>query len=84
MRVLGISDGMTGGAALIEDGKIISAIHEERLIRAKMATGFPRESICNDLSRTITAEQSTRVRFFIGLRSGLWRRPYRHRAIEKT
>ncbi len=36
---------MTGGAALLEDGTISSAIHEERLNRAKMATGFPRESI---------------------------------------
>lgn len=52
MKVLGISDGMTGGAALIEDGKIVYAIHEERLIRAKMATGFPRESICKVLHDT--------------------------------
>jgi carbamoyltransferase len=54
MRVLGISDGMTGGAALIEDGKISYAIHEERLIRAKMATGFPRESIRRFLDDTHT------------------------------
>ncbi|MCI0439951.1 MAG: carbamoyltransferase [Chloroflexi bacterium] len=49
MRILGISDGMTGGAAIIEDGKILAAVHEERLIRAKMATGFPRNSINNVL-----------------------------------
>jgi carbamoyltransferase len=54
MRVLGISDGMTGGAALIEHGKILYAIHEERLTRAKMATGFPRESICAVLRDTHT------------------------------
>lgn len=54
MKVLGISDGMTGGAALIEDGKISYAIHEERLIRAKMATGFPRESIAKVLEDTHT------------------------------
>jgi carbamoyltransferase len=54
MRILGISDGMTGGAALIDNGKIIYAIHEERLIRAKMATGFPRESICRVLQDTHT------------------------------
>ncbi len=40
---------MTGGAAIIEDGKILAAVHEERLIRAKMATGFPRNSINNVL-----------------------------------
>jgi carbamoyltransferase len=54
MKILGVSDGMTGGAALIEDGKILYAIHEERLIRAKMATGFPRESINKTLEDTHT------------------------------
>jgi carbamoyltransferase len=54
MKILGISDGMTGGAALIEDGKIIYAIHEERLTRAKMATGFPRQSITRALQDTRT------------------------------
>jgi len=55
MRILGISDGMTGGAALLEDGQILAAIHEERLIRAKMATGFPRQSISTVLESTHTA-----------------------------
>ena len=45
MKVLGISDGMTGGATLMEDGQVLYAVHEERLIRAKMATGFPKQSI---------------------------------------
>ena len=54
MKILGISDGMTGGTALIEDSRIIYAIHEERLTRAKMATGFPKESIDRILSDTHT------------------------------
>jgi carbamoyltransferase len=54
MKVLGISDGMTGGAALLEDGRIIYAVHEERFTRAKMATGFPQESIERTLSDTGT------------------------------
>src|SRR4029453_13563369 len=54
MKVLGISDGMTGGTALIEGGRIIYAVHEERLTRAKMATGFPKESIDRTLSDTHT------------------------------
>ncbi len=54
MIVLGVSDGMTGGTALIEDGRIIYAVHEERVTRAKMATGFPRESIDRILSDTHT------------------------------
>jgi carbamoyltransferase len=52
MKVLGIADGMTGGAALIEDRRIIYAIHEERLTRAKMATGFPKQSIAKTLADT--------------------------------
>jgi len=54
MRILGVADGMTGGAALIEDGVIVSAIHEERLVRAKMATGFPRAAIETVLRSTGT------------------------------
>jgi carbamoyltransferase len=54
MKVLGISDGLTSGAALIEDGTIRYAVNEERLIRVKMATGFPRESICKVLEDTHT------------------------------
>ena len=57
MKILGIADGLTGGTALIEDGKILYAIHEERLIRAKMATGFPRESISKVLQDTGTQPQ---------------------------
>ena len=45
MRILGISDGQTSGAALIEDGRILAAINEERIVRIKLARGFPRESI---------------------------------------
>ena len=55
MKILGIADGLTSGAALIENGKIVYAVNEERLIRAKMATGFPRESICKVLVDTHTA-----------------------------
>jgi len=54
MKILGISDGMTGGTALIEDGVIVYAVHEERLIREKMATGFPRQSIDRVLEDTGT------------------------------
>jgi len=57
MKILGISDGMTGGAALIEDGRIVYAVHEERLIREKMATGFPRESINQTLDDAHTKPQ---------------------------
>lgn len=45
MQILGIWDGITGGAALLRDGKIAAAINEERLERKKMAVGFPWQSI---------------------------------------
>jgi len=50
MKILGITDGMTGGAALIEDGKINCAINEERLVRKKMAIGFPNQAISRVLA----------------------------------
>jgi predicted NodU family carbamoyl transferase len=45
MIVLGITDGITCGAAVVRDGKILAAVNEERLIRKKMAHGFPAQSI---------------------------------------
>jgi carbamoyltransferase len=45
MRILGITDGQSSGAAIIEDGRILAAVNEERIVRIKMARGFPRESI---------------------------------------
>ena len=54
MRILGITDGQTSGAAIIEDGRILAAINEERIGRIKMARGFPRESIREVLRLTGT------------------------------
>jgi carbamoyltransferase len=45
MNVLGITDGITCGAAAIQDGRILAAVSEERLVRKKMAFGFPSEAI---------------------------------------
>jgi carbamoyltransferase len=45
MRVLGISDHFISGAAVVENGRIVSAINEERLARQKMVMGFPWKSI---------------------------------------
>ncbi len=45
MIILGITDGQTSGAALVEDGKLLAAVNEERPIRLKQARGFPRASI---------------------------------------
>ena len=45
MNVLGITDGITCGAAAIQDGRILAAVNEERIVRKKMAYGFPSEAI---------------------------------------
>ena len=45
MRILGIGDHVSCGSALLEDGKLITAITDERLVREKMVFGIPRESI---------------------------------------
>src|SRR5258705_12522710 len=45
MRILGISDHIVSGAAIIEDGIVTAAVNEERLVRTKMVMGFPWKSI---------------------------------------
>ncbi len=54
LKILGLSDGMTGGVALVEDGVVTYAMHEERLSRDKMATGFPRLALDHVLEATHT------------------------------
>ncbi|MFO7963734.1 MAG: carbamoyltransferase N-terminal domain-containing protein, partial [Desulfobacterales bacterium] len=45
MIILGITDSFTSGAAIVIDGKVVSAVSEERLNRKKMCMGFPVLSI---------------------------------------
>ena len=54
MRILGITDGQASGAAIIEDGRILAAINEERIARIKLARGFPWQSIQEVLTLTNT------------------------------
>ena len=49
MRILGVSDHMISGAAIVENGKVTAAVNEERLIRKKYVMGFPRLSIAEVL-----------------------------------
>ncbi len=49
MRILGISDHFISGAAVVEDGRLVSAVNEERLARQKMVMGFPWKSIASVL-----------------------------------
>ena len=43
--ILGITDGISCGAAVADDGRLLAAVNEESLSRLKMAYGFPRGSI---------------------------------------
>ncbi len=45
MIALGITDGISCGAAVVRDGQILAAVNEESLCRLKMAYGCPRQSI---------------------------------------
>ena len=45
MIVLGIHDGHNSGASVFKDGKLLSAISEEKISRKKNEYGFPKKSI---------------------------------------
>ena len=43
--ILGLCDGHDAGAALVEDGELVFAVSEERLVRRKHQCGFPTAAI---------------------------------------
>lgn len=45
MLILGLGDHIDCGSALVEDGKVLAAVNDERLVREKMVFGVPRRSI---------------------------------------
>jgi carbamoyltransferase len=45
MIILGIHDGHNSGASLFKNGKLLSAISEEKISRKKNEYGFPEKSI---------------------------------------
>lgn len=49
MKVLGLSDHFISGAAVVDDGRLVSAVAEERLARQKMVMGFPWKAISEAL-----------------------------------
>jgi hypothetical protein len=54
MRVLGLGTEEDGGAAVVEDGRILAAVGEERLCRMKLAMGFPHGALREVLRLTNT------------------------------
>ena len=59
--VLGIWDGHDSGAAILENGRILFAINEERLSRRKLEIGFPRRSIEACLRAASLAPSSVKI-----------------------
>lgn len=49
MLILGLNNGIDAGAAILEDGRVVSAINEERLNRKKMFWGAPHLSTAEAL-----------------------------------
>ncbi|AHH95388.1 carbamoyltransferase C-terminal domain-containing protein [Kutzneria albida] len=45
MKVLGIHDGHSASACLVDDGKVVAAIQEERLVYEKNRGGYPERAI---------------------------------------
>lgn len=45
MKVLGLGTEGDSGAVVVEDGRILSAVNEERLSRMKLVVGFPRSAL---------------------------------------
>jgi len=69
MKILGIIGDVNAGAALIEDGKILAAINEERINRMKLSNGFPVESIREVLRITNTKPEEIERVAYVGLRT---------------
>jgi carbamoyltransferase len=51
MKILGIHDGHTSTACLLEDGRILAAVSEERMTQTKGKGGFPEKSVAYILKR---------------------------------
>lgn len=71
MTTLGVNDGHDAGACLLDAGRIVAAVSEERLTGRKRQAGFPRAAIryclrdagldARDVHRVLVAERSGRA-----------------------
>jgi carbamoyltransferase len=85
MYILGVHNGLTAGATLMQDGRIITAVNEERFNRKKMYWGFPHESVryileSNDLD--IKDIDHIAYGFFKGMDANVELVPYIVRGME--
>lgn len=61
MRILGLSDGLDGGAALAVDDHIAAAEHQSSFDRTERSRAFPWEAVDDVLARTSTAPEDIRT-----------------------
>jgi carbamoyltransferase len=61
LNILGIWDGHDSGAALVQDGRLVFAVNEERLTRRKLEIVFPARSIAACLAHAQLAPQQVDV-----------------------
>ncbi|HEX2614503.1 MAG TPA: carbamoyltransferase N-terminal domain-containing protein, partial [Nitrososphaera sp.] len=71
MKTLGIGISHDSGIVLVEDGKILFGINEERLDRIKLSSGFPVDSI-NYLKNKFNVKPSEIDAICIGGRFGMF------------
>ena len=72
MRVLGLYDWHNCGASLVEDGKIVAALEEERLSRNKIEFGFPHRSVKAIFEMTGTSWEDLDAVAMAGVRDPIW------------
>ena len=70
MKILGIHVSHDSGAAIIENGKILAAVNEERLTREKMFWGTPKKSILEVMRLTKTRPKDIKAIAIAGLTPG--------------
>jgi len=66
MKILGIQDGHSASAAIVEDGRILAAVQEERLTRSKNQAGFPERAISEVLRITALEPRDVEAVAFAG------------------
>ena len=64
MIVIGIHDGHNCGATVVENGKVLASVLEERLTRKKNEFGFPAKSITECLKITKNTKKKLTMLYF--------------------
>ena len=71
MKLLAIHDGHNSSVALMEDGRIVFAVQEERLTREKNTGGFPKNALQETLEKTGNSINEIDKFIFVGYSSAI-------------